>query len=107
MIQQDILGCLDRSGIVGVTFILSDARTMIFICQFINLLCGLAGLVYDNVTFNNISVMAVRFTGGGKQSTHRKSPTCLKSLTNFYHILLYRVLLYFFQLVGRGLTRVD
>jgi len=32
-------------------------------------------------------IMAVSFIGGGKW---RKPPTC-KSLTNFYHIMLYRV----------------
>jgi len=36
-----------------------------------------------NATFNNISIiMAVSFIGGGNWSTRRKSPTCLKSLTN-------------------------
>ena len=38
-----------------------------------------------NATINNISVIsvAVTFIGGGKCSTQRKPPTCLKSLTNF------------------------
>ena len=31
------------------------------------------------------------FIGGGKRNTRRKPPTCRKSLTNFYHIILYRV----------------
>ena len=45
-----------------------------------------------NATFNNISVIvAVSFIGGGNQSTWKKPPTCHKSLTNFYHIMLYRV----------------
>ena len=35
--------------------------------------------------------MPIRFIGGGNQSTKRKSPTCHKSLTNSYHIMLYRV----------------
>jgi cytochrome b561 len=35
--------------------------------------------------------MAVRFflICGGNPSTRRKPPTCRKSLTNFYHIMLY------------------
>ena len=37
-----------------------------------------------NVTFNNISVISWQFyIGGGNESTQRKPPTCLKSLTNF------------------------
>jgi hypothetical protein len=32
--------------------------------------------------------VAISFIGGGKRSTLRKPPTCLKSLTN-YHIMLY------------------
>jgi len=36
-------------------------------------------------------IVAVSFIGGGNQSTRRKPPTCRKSLTNFYHIMLYRV----------------
>jgi hypothetical protein len=44
------------------------------------------------VTFNNISdIVAVSFIGGGSQRTRRKPLTCRKSLTNFYHIMLYRV----------------
>jgi len=35
--------------------------------------------------------MAVSFIGGGNLSTRRKPLTCRKSLTNFYHIMLYRV----------------
>jgi hypothetical protein len=44
----------------------------------------LSNLVF-NATINNISVIsvAVTFIGGGKCSTQRKPPTCLKSLTNF------------------------
>jgi len=34
-----------------------------------------------NATFNNI--VAVRFIGGGNQSTQKKPQTCLKWLTNF------------------------
>jgi len=50
-----------------------------------------------NATFNNISVISWRFAitditvsfiGGGNR---RKPPTCRKSLTNFFHIMLYRV----------------
>ena len=36
-------------------------------------------------------VVVVSFIGGGNRSTLRKPPTCRKSLTNFYHIMLYRV----------------
>ena len=36
-----------------------------------------------------IYIMAVSFIGGGNRSARRKRPTCLKSLTNFYHIMLY------------------
>ena len=36
-------------------------------------------------------IVAVNFIGGGKQSSQRKPQTCLKSMTNFYHIMLYRV----------------
>ena len=32
-----------------------------------------------------------RVIGGGNQSTQRKPLTCCKLLTNFYHIMLYRV----------------
>ena len=34
-------------------------------------------------------IVAVSFVGGGNQSTRRKPPSCHKSLTNFYHIMLY------------------
>ena len=34
-------------------------------------------------------IVAVSFIGGGNRSTQRKPPTCCKSLTNFYHIMLY------------------
>ena len=33
--------------------------------------------------------MAVSFIGGGNRRTQKKPPTCQKSLTNFYHIMLY------------------
>ena len=36
-------------------------------------------------------IVAVSFIGGGNRSTRRKPLTCRKSLTNFYHIMLYRV----------------
>jgi len=36
-------------------------------------------------------IVAVCFIGGGNWSTRRKPPTCRKTLTNFYHIMLYRV----------------
>ena len=42
-----------------------------------------------NVTFNNIVV--VGFIGGGNWRTPRKPLTCRKSLTDFYHIMLYPV----------------
>ena len=31
------------------------------------------------------------FIGGGNRNTRRKPLTCRKSLTNLYHIILYRV----------------
>ena len=34
-----------------------------------------------NATFNNISVIADSFIGGGNRSTSRKTSTCHKSLT--------------------------
>jgi hypothetical protein len=34
-------------------------------------------------------IVAVSFIGGGNQRILRKPPTCRKSLTNFYHIMLY------------------
>jgi hypothetical protein len=45
-----------------------------------------ARVMVFNATFNNISAISWR----RKSSTHRKPPTCRKSLTN-YHILLYRI----------------
>ena len=36
-------------------------------------------------------IVAVSFIGGGNWSTWRKPLTCRKSMTNFYHIILYRV----------------
>jgi hypothetical protein len=44
-----------------------------------------------NATFNNISVISWRsvFISGGNRSTQWKPLTCRKSLTNFYHIMLY------------------
>ena len=36
-------------------------------------------------------IVAVSFIGGGNRRTWRKPLTCCKSLTNFYHIMLYRV----------------
>ena len=53
-----------------------------------------------NATFNNIFkrnwqffsyIVVVSFIGGENQSTQRRPQTCCISLTNFYHILLYRV----------------
>jgi len=47
-----------------------------------------------NIILNNISyryIVAVSFIGGGNRSIRRKPPTCRKFLTNFYHIMLYRV----------------
>jgi hypothetical protein len=35
--------------------------------------------------------MVFSFIRGGNRSTRRKLPTCRKSLTNFYHKMLYRV----------------
>ena len=45
------------------------------------------GVIVFNATFNN---MMVSFIGGRNRSTQRKPPTCHKSLTNFYHIMLYQ-----------------
>ena len=46
-----------------------------------------------NATFNNISIISWRsyffLICGGNPSTRRKPSTCRKSLTNFYHIMLY------------------
>ena len=36
-------------------------------------------------------IVMVSFIGGGNQSTWRSPPTCHKSLTHFYPIMLYRV----------------
>ena len=36
-------------------------------------------------------IVAVSFIGEGNWSTGWKPPTCRKSLTNFYHIILYQV----------------
>ena len=46
-----------------------------------------------NTTFKKyISyIVAVSFIGGGNQGIQKKPPTCLKSLTSFYHIMLYRL----------------
>jgi hypothetical protein len=46
-------------------------------------------VVVVNATFSYI--VAVNFVGGGKQSTQRKPPTCRKSLTKLYHIIMCRV----------------
>jgi hypothetical protein len=41
-----------------------------------------------NANYNNISdIVVLSFIGGGKRSTRRKSPTCRKSLTNFYNVV--------------------
>jgi hypothetical protein len=44
-----------------------------------------------NATFDNISDISweVNFIGEGNQSTRRKPPTCRKSLTKRYHMMLY------------------
>ena len=56
-----------------------------------------------NVTFNNISakmyIVAISFIGEGNQSTWRKPLNCRKSLTNFYHIMLYQVARVGFELI--------
>jgi hypothetical protein len=36
-------------------------------------------------------IVAVSFIGGGNRSTRRKPPTCRKSPTSLYHIMLYLV----------------
>ena len=47
---------------------------------------------YCGFTFNNCFsyIMMVSFIGGGNWSTRRKPPTCRKSLTKLYTIILYR-----------------
>ena len=47
-----------------------------------NRVIGVSNMVF-NATFNNISVMAVKFNGGKIQDTRRKPAICHKSLTNF------------------------
>jgi hypothetical protein len=53
---------------------------------------GLWVMVF-NATFQQYFsyIVAVNLIFGGNRSTRRKPPTCRKSLTNFYHIMLYRV----------------
>ena len=46
-------------------------------------------MVFDATFFSYIVV--VKFIVGGNRRTQRKSPTCRKSPTNFYHIMLYWV----------------
>ena len=49
-------------------------------------------MVFNATSLSYFSyIVAVRFIGGGKQSTRRKPPTCRKWLTNIDHIMLYRV----------------
>jgi hypothetical protein len=43
-------------------------------------LFGFIGFMMFSAAFNNISVMAASFIGGGNQ---RKAPTCRKLLTSF------------------------
>jgi hypothetical protein len=51
---------------------------------------GVSDMVF-NATFNNICyIMAVSFIGGRNWSTRRKPPD-LPQVTEFYHIMLYRV----------------
>jgi hypothetical protein len=55
---------------------------------------GFVRVMVFNATFNNISVISwllVFFIGGGNPSTQRKPSICRKSLTHFYHIMLYQV----------------
>jgi len=42
-----------------------------------------------NTTFS--LTVAIDFIGGGNRRTRRKPSTYRKSLTNFYHIMLYQV----------------
>jgi hypothetical protein len=52
---------------------------------------GLWYLMPLSTIFQNLYIVVISFIGGGNQSTWRKPLTCCKSLTNFYHIMLYRV----------------
>ena len=52
---------------------------------------GLWYLMPLSTIFQNLYIVVISFIGGGNQSTWRKPLTCRKSLTNFYHIMLYRV----------------
>jgi uncharacterized protein YqjF (DUF2071 family) len=47
-------------------------------------------VVFD-ATFNNISVISWPVVLVEEIGGRRNPPTCWKSLTNFYHIMLYRV----------------
>ena len=46
-----------------------------------------------NATFDNISIISWLsvLSMGGNRSIRRKQPTCRKSLTKLYHIMLYEV----------------
>jgi hypothetical protein len=43
------------------------------------------------ISLSTSDIVAVNVIGGGNPCTQRKPPTCHKSLTNFFHIMLYRV----------------
>jgi hypothetical protein len=52
--------------------------------------CGLWCLKPLSTIFQ-LYIVVVNFVGGGNWSAWRKPPSCCKSLTNFYHIMLYQV----------------
>ena len=72
-----------------------------------NGLVGLWCLMSLSMIFSYI--MAVSFIAGGNLSTRRKLPSCRKSLTNFYHIMLYQVHLAWagFKLTTLGVIGTD
>ena len=66
----------------------------LFYVDLCELLLSLFKVMVYNTSFNNISVIlwrSVFFLCGGNRSTRRKPPTCRKSLTKLFHIMLYWV----------------
>ena len=67
------------------------------------------GFMVFSATFNNISVISwwLVIIGGGNWRIRRKPPTCRKSLTNFYHIMLYISPLSIFELTTSVVIGTD